>query len=111
MKKRREGECKNVNWIRRSLCFHIIIINNSIPFFIYLRAELNSQWPITDSARMRTTVIRKHRTKIKTRKQRKMDPLRLFKLKHDLLKNICRFTNCICSRNTSFWTVAEGGDG
>jgi hypothetical protein len=24
---------------------------NSIQFFIYLRAELNSQWPITESAR------------------------------------------------------------
>jgi hypothetical protein len=26
--------------------------DNSIQFFIYLRAELNSQWPITESARI-----------------------------------------------------------
>jgi hypothetical protein len=25
--------------------------NNSVRFFIYLRAELKSQWPITESAR------------------------------------------------------------
>jgi hypothetical protein len=36
---------------------------NSIQIFIYLRAELNSQWPITESARIQTTAIRQHRTK------------------------------------------------
>jgi hypothetical protein len=34
-----------------------------IQFFIYLRAELNSQWPIRESARIQTTAIRQHRTK------------------------------------------------
>jgi hypothetical protein len=64
----------------------VMLIIQSIQFFIYLRAELNSQCPITESARIQTTVIRQHRTKKQTRKQRKMDQLRLFELKHDLLK-------------------------
>jgi hypothetical protein len=41
------------------LHFKIIII---IQFFIYFRAELNSQWPITESARIHTA-IRQHMTK------------------------------------------------
>jgi hypothetical protein len=44
---------------------------------------------ITDSARIKTTAIRQHRTKNKkrnTRKQRKVNQRRLFKLKRDLLK-------------------------
>jgi hypothetical protein len=36
--------------------------NNKIQLFIYLLAELNSQWPITESARIETT-LRQHRTK------------------------------------------------
>jgi hypothetical protein len=45
-----------------------------------------------ESARIQTTAIRQHRTKTtktttkETTKQRKMDQLRLFKLKYDLLK-------------------------
>jgi hypothetical protein len=52
-----------------------------------LRAELGTQWPVTESARIHTA-IRQHRTKQTktTTKQRKMDQLRIFKLKHDLLK-------------------------
>jgi hypothetical protein len=42
--------------------------NNNIQFFIYLRAEHNSQWPITESERIQTTAIRQHRTK-QTKKQ------------------------------------------
>jgi hypothetical protein len=65
---------------------NIIIIIISIQLFIYLHAELNSQWSITESARIQTA-IRQHRTKhTKTTKQRKMDQLKLFKLKHGLLK-------------------------
>jgi hypothetical protein len=62
--------------------------NNSIQFFIYLRAELNSQWPVTKSARIHTTAIRQHRTKQTktTTKQRKIDQPRLFTPKYDLLK-------------------------
>jgi hypothetical protein len=41
--------------------------NNSIQFFIYLRAELNNQWPITESERIQTTAIRQHRTKPTTK--------------------------------------------
>jgi hypothetical protein len=37
--------------------------NNSIQFLIYLRAELNSQWPITESEQVQTTALRQHRTK------------------------------------------------
>jgi hypothetical protein len=43
---------------------------NPIQFFIYLRAELNSQWPITESARIQTTAMRQHRTK-QTKKNKK----------------------------------------
>jgi hypothetical protein len=45
----------------------MIIINYSIQFFIYLCAELNSQWPITESARIQTTAIRQHMTKQTTK--------------------------------------------
>jgi hypothetical protein len=59
----------------------IIIQFNSL--FIYmLNSTANGQ---LQSARIQTTAIRQHRTK-QTTKQRKMDQLRLFKLKHDLLK-------------------------
>jgi hypothetical protein len=34
-----------------------------LQFFIYLRADLTSQWPITESARIQTTAIRQHGTK------------------------------------------------
>jgi hypothetical protein len=37
---------------------NISLDNDSIQFLIYLRAELNSQWPITESARVKTTVIK-----------------------------------------------------
>jgi hypothetical protein len=37
--------------------------DNSVHFFIYLRAELNRQWPITESARIQTTALRKRRKK------------------------------------------------
>jgi hypothetical protein len=61
--------------------------NNSIKFFINLRAELNSRWPISESAPIRTTAIRQHRTKqTKQETKKKMNRLRLLKLKHDLLK-------------------------
>jgi hypothetical protein len=46
----------------------IIIIIIIIQFFIYVRAELNSQWPITESARIQTA-IRQHRTKLQQRGQ------------------------------------------
>jgi hypothetical protein len=39
----------------------IVIIIIIIPFVIYLRAELNSQLPITESARIQTTALRQHR--------------------------------------------------
>jgi hypothetical protein len=48
----------------------IIIIIIIIQFFTYLRAEPNSQWPITESAQIQTTAIRQHRTK-QTEKQQK----------------------------------------
>jgi hypothetical protein len=38
--------------------------NNLIQFLISLRAELNSQWPITKSARIPTTAIRQHAAKL-----------------------------------------------
>jgi hypothetical protein len=71
------------------ICTHLIIQFNSL--FIYLHAELNSQWPITESTLIQTTAIRQHKTKQTkttkgTTKLRKMDQLRLFKLRHDLIK-------------------------
>jgi hypothetical protein len=65
---------------RKILCNN----NNSIKFFIYFRAELNSQWPVTESARIET--IRQHGTKQTKNNKTKMDQLRLFKLKQNLLK-------------------------
>jgi hypothetical protein len=46
-----------------------------IQFCIYLRSELKSQWPITESARIQTTAMKQHRAKQtnETTKQRKMD--------------------------------------
>jgi hypothetical protein len=44
--------------------------NNLIQFFIYLRAELNSQWLITESAH-HSNKIRQHRTKQQSKKTRK----------------------------------------
>jgi hypothetical protein len=37
--------------------------DSSVQFFVYLLAELNSQWPITESAGIQTTALRQHRTK------------------------------------------------
>jgi hypothetical protein len=37
-----------------SLALDIPEVHISIQFFIYLRAELNNQWTITESARIRT---------------------------------------------------------
>jgi hypothetical protein len=62
--------------------------DESVKFFIYLSAELNSQWPITESTRIQTTAIKQHRTKQTTKettKQRKMNQIRLT-LKYDLLE-------------------------
>jgi hypothetical protein len=50
----------------------LLTIITIIQVFIHLRAELSSQWPITESARIQTTAIRQHRTK-QTTKQIKMD--------------------------------------
>jgi hypothetical protein len=68
----------------------IITIILLIQFFIYLLAELKSQWPITESARIQTSAIRQNRAKQTTKtttkestKQTKMDQLRLFTLKYD----------------------------
>jgi hypothetical protein len=48
---------------KRNIKTTAIYNNNSIQFFIYLRAELNSQWSITASARIQTTTIRQHSKK------------------------------------------------
>jgi hypothetical protein len=50
---------------REKICIWVDIEeSNSIQFFIYLRAELNSQWPITESARIYiTSAKRQQRTK------------------------------------------------
>jgi hypothetical protein len=41
----------------------IIIQFNSVQFLIYLRAELNSQWPAAESAQIQTAAIRQRKTK------------------------------------------------
>jgi hypothetical protein len=56
----------------------IIIEFNSIQFFVYLRTELNSRWPITESAqniiKISITTTKKQNTynENKTNKRRKM---------------------------------------
>lgn len=68
----------------------LIIQFSSAQFFIYVLAELSSQWPITDSASIQATIEirqrRTKRTKTNKRKQGKMNELRHFTLKHELLK-------------------------
>jgi hypothetical protein len=61
----------------------IIIIIIIVQFCIYLPAELNSQLPITELARIQTTTATKQHV---TKQTKNMDQLRLFKLKHELLK-------------------------
>jgi hypothetical protein len=39
------------------------VVGEVIQFFIHLRAELNSQWPVTGSARMQTAIIQ-HKSQI-----------------------------------------------
>jgi hypothetical protein len=68
--------------------------SNSILFFIYLRAELNSQWSITESARIQTTAIRQHKTKQEKQQQSKENgAAKAVQTQTRLAKNICRFTN------------------
>jgi ribosomal protein S8 len=49
----------------------MIYNSNSIQFFIYLRADLNSHWPITESAQIKTAGLRQHRTKQTIKQQNK----------------------------------------
>jgi hypothetical protein len=61
---RAEGQCFEGQTLNNNNKF------NSIQFFIYVSAELNSQWPITGSARIQTTAIRQlkaKQTKTKTK--------------------------------------------
>jgi hypothetical protein len=69
--------------------------------FIYLRAELNSQWPVTESARIQATrAITKHKQKTKTKETIKNGLVQAFYIQTIVTKNIYRFTDCIMSRYT-----------
>jgi hypothetical protein len=71
--------------------------NNSIQFYIYLRAELNSQWRITESARIQTASMGQHRTKqTKNNKTKKNGSAKAFQTQTRLTENICRLTYRIC---------------
>jgi hypothetical protein len=62
----------------------IIII---IQFFIHLRAEINSQWPTTESARIQTTAMTtQDKTRTKGTTKRKMNQFRLLTLEQQFLK-------------------------
>jgi hypothetical protein len=52
---------------------------------MYLRAEHNNQWPITELARVQTTT-RKTQDNTPPPKGKKLNQLRLFTLKHEFLK-------------------------
>jgi hypothetical protein len=57
-----------------------------LKFFVYLHAELNSQWSITESARIQATKTinqQKHKTE---KKNEKIDQLRLFTFKYVSVK-------------------------
>jgi hypothetical protein len=57
----------------------IIIIIIAIQFYICLRAELNSQWPIIESARIQTTAIRQYKTQQTNKKKtQKNGPVKAF---------------------------------
>jgi hypothetical protein len=74
--------------------------NNSIQFFIYLRDVLNSQWPITESARKQKQYDSTGQNKKATKTKKYVYA---FNIQTRLLKNICKFISCICSWNTSSW--------
>jgi ABC-type transporter MlaC component len=56
-----------------------------IRFFIYLRAELNSQGPITELALMQNNNRNKHKDIKQTNNKKKQNPLLLFQFKHKFL--------------------------
>jgi hypothetical protein len=69
------------SFLKHFLAIIIIIIIIIIEFFIYLRAKVNSQWPITVSTNTKTAM--KHRIKrTKNNKNKEVDQLRLLTLKH-----------------------------
>jgi hypothetical protein len=80
MKKQRSGHKAKLKFlISHNAIIQISLINNSIQFFIYLRAELNSRGPITELARNMKTIIQqqniihikrtRQRTQTNTKKQ------------------------------------------
>jgi hypothetical protein len=68
---------------------------------MYLGAELDSIWLITESAQIQTAIRHTGQTRRNKKITKKMDELRLFALKNDLLKIYLQLQNCICTRNTS----------
>jgi hypothetical protein len=72
-----------------TITISLIIMMIIIQLFIYLSADLNSQWPATESARIQTAAVRRHRTKhthTHTHKRRKTDQLRIFIFEHEFIK-------------------------
>jgi hypothetical protein len=80
---------------------------NSIRLFVYLRAEHNSQWPVTESAQIQTIIANNTNQGQNSKKQGKMDQLRLFTFKHELLK-ICVHLQIAFAAETH---LAEGHSG
>jgi hypothetical protein len=60
--------------------------NNSVQFSVYLRAELNSQWPITESARIQTAAIKTAQDKKNNNKTKKNESAKAFKTETRLTK-------------------------
>jgi hypothetical protein len=69
-------------------CFFIGVYFSLIQFFIYLRAELNSQWANyrVSSNTSNSNLTAQDKTNKKQQKQRKINPFRLLTLKKEFLK-------------------------
>jgi hypothetical protein len=62
---------------------------------ILFNSELTSQWPVTELASNNTT------QGLNTQKAKKNQSINVVYIYTGVSKYICRFTNCISSRNTS----------
>jgi hypothetical protein len=81
----------------------ITILIIIIQFYIYLCAEQNSQWPLTESARIQITATSQHRIKQrrsnrrnKKKKTKKNESVKALNNQTRVSKSFCKFKNCIC---------------
>lgn len=100
--------CLNVKFkeLTRNFLVHILHNNNNNDSIIYLCDKLNSQWLITEPARIQATAIWQHRknkqeTRTEKTKTKKNKSVQAFNTQSRMAKHICKYTNCICCWNAS----------